>query len=146
MNEKRKIKLDLGCGNNKKSGFIGIDIDKNSDADIIASALDVPLKDNSIDEIFSAHLVEHFSPAEAEKFFKEVFRLLKKGGKAFIAVDADWTKRKLLKKDPTHKHRFSVRELQKIISQFDFFQIRARRKIYRIGFRLRNKIFIELVK
>jgi predicted SAM-dependent methyltransferase len=143
---KKPIRLDVGCGKNKKEGFIGIDIDKNSDADIIASALDVPFEDETVDEIFSAHLVEHFSPREAEKFFAEVFRLLKKGSKAFIAVDVEWTKKRLLKKDPTHKHRFSVQELKKIINQFNFLQIKVERKIYRVGFKPRNKIFIELVK
>ena len=64
VNNTKLIKLDIGCGKNKKEGFVGVDIDPNSKADIIASALDLPLKDNSVDEIQSLHLVEHFFPED----------------------------------------------------------------------------------
>ncbi|MCD6283892.1 class I SAM-dependent methyltransferase [bacterium] len=142
----KSTKLDIGCGKNKREGFIGIDIDPNSDADIIASALNLPFKDNSVDEIYSSHLVEHFSPKETEKFFAEIYRVLKKNSRAFLKIDTDWTKKRLLQKDPTHKHRYSVREIKKILRQFNFSQSKVKRKIYLINFHLRNKIFVELVK
>ena len=68
MNSKgKKIRIDIGRGKNKKEGFIGIDIDPKSDADIIASALNLPFDDLSVDEINSSHLVEHFYPDETQK-------------------------------------------------------------------------------
>jgi len=143
---KKLVKLDIGCGKNKREGFIGIDIDPNSDADIIVSALSLPFDDDSVDEIHSSHLVEHFSPKEAEKFFAEIYRVLKKGSRAFLKIDTDWTKKRLLQKDPTHKHRYSVREIKKMLRQFNFSQSKVKRKIYLINFHLRNKIFVELVK
>lgn len=148
MRKKDKlIKIDIGCGNNKKNGFIGIDINKNSQADIIASACDLPLVENSVDEIYSAHLVEHFYPNEAEKFFSEIYRVLKKGAKTFLKIDTDWTKKRLLKKDSTHKYRYSIEEIKEILSHFNFSQSRVKRKIYLINHcYLRNKIFVELIK
>ena len=136
------IKLDIGCGKRKKQGFIGIDIDKDSDADIIASVLDLPFNTNSVDEIYSSHLVEHFNPEEVKKFFSEIYRVLKKGNHASLKVDTDWTKNRLLRKDLTHKHRYSVRELKKILRQFNFSQSKVKRKIYLMKKKyLRNKIF-----
>lgn len=146
-NKNTSIKLDIGCGKHKATGFIGIDIDKDSDADIIASALDLPFGSNSVDEIYSSHLVEHFDFEELEKFFSEIYRVLKKGSHTFLKVDTDWTKKRLLRKDPTHKHRYSIKELKKILRQFNFSQSKVRRKIYLIEKKyLRNKIFVELVK
>ncbi len=144
--DKNLIKLDIGCGKRKRKGCIGIDIDKNSQADIIASALELPFSDNNIDEIYSVHLVEHFSPQEAQNFFNEIYRVLKKGGQVFLKIDVDWTKKRLLTKDPTHKYRYSVREIKKILKQFNFSQSKVVRKIYLIKGHLRNKIFVELVK
>jgi len=146
MSQDKDLKLDIGCGRNKREGFVGIDIDPESKADIIASALDLPFKDESAKEVFSSHLVEHFSPGEAKKFFSEVYRVLIKGGKAFVKVDTDWTKKRLLKKDPTHKYRFSVREIKKILQSFGFSKIKVEKKIYKIKYSIRNKIFVELVK
>lgn len=141
----KKVKIDIGCGKNKKEGYIGIDIDPNSDADIIASALNLPFDDSSVDEVYSSHLVEHFSPEEAQKFFDEVYRILKKGGTAYLKIDRDWTKKRLLAKDPTHKHRYEKKELLEMIDRFSKKEIRD--KIYFLRFyQPRRKIFIKLVK
>jgi len=146
MNSKdKKIRIDIGCGKNKKEGFIGIDIDPNSDADIIASALDLPFNDSSIDEINCSHLVEHFSPGEARKFFDEICRVLKKGGVANLKIDRDWTESRLLKKDPTHKHRYSVKEIKEMLKKIS--QKKVKDKIYFFRWnKPRRKIFVELTK
>ena len=145
--EKKLIKLNIGCGNDKRKGYIGVDVDKNTSADVVASALKLPFEENSVDTIHSSHLVEHFDSTEVKKFFAEIYRVLKKGAKAFLKVDTDWTKKILLSKDPTHKHRYSVRELKKILQQFDFSESKVKRKIYFIERKyLRNKISVELVK
>ena len=71
------FKLDLACGKNKKKGFIGIDIDRKSDADIIATALYLPIKYSYVDEINCSNFLEHLYTEEAQKFFNEIFRVLK---------------------------------------------------------------------
>ena len=142
---KQKIELDIGCGKNKKPGFIGIDIDPSSGADIIASALDLPFDDSSVDEIYCSHLVEHFYPEEARKFFNEIYRVLKKGNKAFLKIDRDWSRSRLFKKDLTHKHRYSEQEIKQMVSKFSKTEVKNR--IYFLNFyTLRNKIFVHLEK
>lgn len=145
MNKKSKlIKLDIGCGKNKKEGFIGIDIDPKSGADIIASALDLPFEDSSVDEISCSHLVEHFHPNEAQNFFDEIYRVLKNGGRAWLKIDRDWLEKRLLRKDPGHKKRYSAKEIKEMVKKFPLKKVE--RKIYRFGWHIRNKIFVELKK
>ncbi|MHB0865976.1 MAG: class I SAM-dependent methyltransferase [Minisyncoccota bacterium] len=139
------IRTDIGCGKNKKSGFTGVDINPDSDADIIASALDLPLEEGSVDEVCSQHLVEHFTPEEAQQFFDEIYRVLKKGGKASLKVDRDWSKRVLLKKDPTHKYRFTEQEIKDLVAKFS--EKEVKNEIYFLNFYSpRNKIFVKLIK
>jgi len=139
------IKLDIGCGKNKKRGYIGIDIDPKSDADIISSALNLPFDNESVDEIYSSHLVEHLLPEEAKKFFNEIYRVLRKGGKAFLKIDRDWSERRLFKKDYTHKYRYSVKEIKKLVEKFRVAKVKN--KIYFFNFYTpRNKIFVWLKK
>ncbi len=139
-----ELKLDIGCGKNKKTGFIGVDIDKNSDVDIVASALNLPFEDSTVSEVNSSHLVEHLYPNEVPKFFNEIYRVLKKGGVAKIKIDRDWSERKLLKKDPEHKKRYSVEEIKEMVKKFRFSKVK--RRIYRYGWHIRQKIFVELKK
>jgi SAM-dependent methyltransferase len=62
------LKLDVGCGQNKKKGFLGIDI---IPADGVDYVLDItkeklPLEDNTANKVFSNHFFEHIdSPKEA---------------------------------------------------------------------------------
>jgi len=141
----KPVKIDIGCGKNKKAGFIGVDIDPDSDADVIASALNLPFDDDSIDEVYSSHLVEHFTPEEAHIFFNEIYRVLKKGGKIYLKIDRDWTKKRLLKKDITHQYRFSAKEIRQLASKFS--KVEVKNRIYFLKFYLpKNKIFVWLEK
>lgn len=141
------IKLDIGCGKNKKPGFWGVDIDKKSDADIFVSALELPFGNESVTEIYSAHLVEHFNPEDAQKFFNEIHRVLKKGGIAGLKIDRDWTKIRLLKKDSTHKYRYNEKEILDMVKNLNFNKFKVKKKIYLLNiFTLQNKIFVRLKK
>ena len=81
-----KVKLDIGCGNNKKKGFWGMDIIPSSDIDIVCDVgkYGIPLKDNSVDEIFSFHFLEHVE--DVMFVMEEVYRVLKMGGIVEIVV------------------------------------------------------------
>jgi len=59
------MKLDIGCDKNKRAGYVGIDVAKDSDGDIIASALSMPIKDAVVNEINCSRLVEHLYFEEA---------------------------------------------------------------------------------
>ncbi len=141
----KELKIDIGCGRNRREGFIGIDLDRETNPDVVASALDLPFDSNSVDEVFSAHLVEHFDPQEAQQFFDEIYRVLKTGGRADIKVDKDWSKKMLMAKDPTHKYRYKEKELLDMVDKFS--QKRVKDKVYFFKiYQPRRKIFISLVK
>jgi predicted SAM-dependent methyltransferase len=145
--ENKKIKIDIGCGKNKREGFTGVDIDPSSGADVIASAMELPYEDNSVDELYSAHLVEHFDQEETKKFFKEIFRVLKPGAVASLKVDRDWSKKRLMGKDSTHKHRYTAKELNGLLEGIGFSKALAENKIYFLKlWSPRNKIFVRLEK
>ena len=138
-------KIDIGCGKNKLKGFIGVDLDKTTNPDIVASALELPFADESIDEVYSAHLVEHFDPMEAQKFFDEIYRVLKDGCLAHIKIDKDWSKRKLLAKDPTHKFRYTEDEILHMVDKFSKKNVEDKVYFFKI-FQPRRKIFVDLIK
>lgn len=66
-----KLKLHLGCGEKYLEGYINIDFPQSEHtvmtpkADIYKDIRDLEYSENSIDEIRSHHLFEHFSRAEA---------------------------------------------------------------------------------
>ncbi|MCX5681064.1 MAG: class I SAM-dependent methyltransferase [Candidatus Omnitrophica bacterium] len=76
--------LDIGCGRNKIEGAIGVDIDQNSQADIIhdLNCYPYPVEANSADEVYAKHIIEHLDDPQA--FLQEIYRILKPAGKAFI--------------------------------------------------------------
>ena len=138
------LRLDIGCGKSKKSGFIGVDIKKDSDADIVCSALNLPIESLMVSEINCSHFVEHLDQEDAQKFFNEIYRVLKNNGFAFLKIDMDWSEKRLLRKDPEHKKRYSVEEIKVMVKNFNFSKVE--KKIYRYGWHLRTKIFVELRK
>lgn len=141
----KKIKIDIGCGNNKMEGFTGIDLDEKTNPDIVASALDLPFADNSVDEVYSAHLVEHFNPQEAQQFFNEVYRVLKKSCRAAMKIDKDWSEKRLMKKDPTHKYRYKEKEILEMLNKFSEKKVKDKIYFFKI-YQPRRKIFVELIK
>ena len=104
--------LDLGCGRAKTPGAVGLDINPNSDADVLhdVDALPYPFADNSFDEIICSGIIEHV--AEIVPVLEELHRIGRPGAVLrittpyFTSVDA-FT-------DPTHKHYLSSRS-------FDYF-------------------------
>ncbi len=80
------MKLDIGCGKKKRGpGWTSVDIRPETGADIIAWAWELKdIKDNSVEAIYSRHMIEHLTLAQAVLAFKEWNRVLKMGGTAEI--------------------------------------------------------------
>lgn len=82
------MKLNLGCGEDKKEGFTNVDWNKDVNPDIV---MDISkkenynrFKDSSVEMIVCSHILEHLSnPFE---IIKECHRILKEGGLLYIAV------------------------------------------------------------
>lgn len=83
------MKLDIGAGDFPKDGYTTVD--PFTGADIQAPMWDIPLPDNSIDEIVTDHALEHILKAQVVPTLKEWRRLLKPGALAVVVVpDLVW--------------------------------------------------------
>jgi len=80
-----KLKLDLGSGDQKRPGFIGIDLNPKADLQWDLR-WGLPFGDNSVDEIRSDHFFEHLELTKVVELLKECYRVLKKGGKLDFSV------------------------------------------------------------
>lgn len=69
--------LELGCGENKKPGMIGLDIRRKVYVDVIADARMLPFQNESFDCVYSSHLIEHFGHQEVKSILVEWTRVLK---------------------------------------------------------------------
>ena len=77
--KKGKVKINLGCGENKLGDW------ENHDADVDITK-PLPYLDDHADFIFCEHCVEHIPYVDAVAFFKECHRVLKPGGTVRITV------------------------------------------------------------
>lgn len=95
------VKLDLGCGINKKEGFIGVDTIKFDGVDkVVDLTKKWPWKNNSVDEVHCSHMIEHLTSDQRCHFMNELWRVLKKGSTAMI-VAPHWGSCRAYG-DPTH--------------------------------------------
>ena len=82
------IKLDIGCGSNKQSGFVGLDIRALPTVDIIhnAESIPYPLPDDCCSTILVSHLVEHICPKRFIDVMNEWWRIMRVGGQLLISM------------------------------------------------------------
>jgi len=77
---KGKIRLDIGCGDKKEKGFIGIDR-RDCGQDILWDVREgIPFPAESVDMIWTSHVMEHFTNQESMEVLREMYRVLKVGG------------------------------------------------------------------
>jgi len=85
------IKLNLGCGDDKREGYVNIDL-YNANADLQCDVAGLPYNDNTVDEIFSSHVIEHFDWRAGWEVLREWYRVLKPGGVLKIETpDFHWS-------------------------------------------------------
>ena len=94
------IKLNIGCGGNPLKDYINIDQDsleqirkrypeKKFEDDLILKNHDIfnlPFDDSTVDEIKSDSLIEHLNFIQEKKFFTEIKRVIKVGGRLEIST------------------------------------------------------------
>jgi len=98
--------LDLGCGNRKMKGAVGIDINPDTEADVIhdLNQYPYPFEDSTFDEIYADNVIEHLD--NVLKVMEELHRISKPGGNIIIKVP--YFRSKYASIDPTHRHFFTV--------------------------------------
>ncbi len=112
-----RVVVELGSGQFKKQGSIGIDLVDGESVDIVANLdLGLPfLPDDSVDEISSSHVLEHLD--NLELILREMVRVLKPNGisKHYIPHFSNpWYFR-----DYTHKKFFSLYTLDAFVNDED---------------------------
>ena len=79
--------VDVGCGNNKKSGFIGLDVYSYPDVDIVWDVrAGLPFKENEVDKFYCSHFLEHLTGEEVIDCMCQFYQCLKPGGTLEIIV------------------------------------------------------------
>jgi SAM-dependent methyltransferase len=92
MHVQPPYKIQFGCGNNTKPGWINIDLFRQ-DADLHLDLREpLPFPDNSAVQIYSEHFFEHLAfPEEVYRLLAECLRVLQPGGLFGIGVpDTAW--------------------------------------------------------
>jgi SAM-dependent methyltransferase len=78
---RKGLRLNVGCGHLPAEGYVNVDLRELPGVDVVAEATDLPFEAGKVEEIYSAHLLEHFPQ---EQLVRQVLphwrRLLKNGG------------------------------------------------------------------
>ena len=80
------MKLHIG-GEEKKDGWKILNIQNKENVDFVGNITDLSQFENdSIDEIYASHVVEHIPLKDVKKTFDGIFRVLKNDGKFYVSV------------------------------------------------------------
>lgn len=82
------MKLNVGCGDYPLDGFVNLDANPATPADVHADAMvylrDCP--DATFAGVYAGHFLEHLTPDDAQRFLAECYRVLAPGGQLGIVV------------------------------------------------------------
>lgn len=85
------VRLNLGCGSEKRAGYVNVDVDPAVGPDVVASADDLSMfADESVDVVESYHLFEHFTYFDALRCLREWHRVLRPGGLLVMELPNFW--------------------------------------------------------
>jgi len=80
------LKLNIGCGDWYRDGWVNTDIDPLVKADHHCSMHVLPFHSESVSEIFAGHVIEHDSREMSPVILAEWFRVLKAGGRLTVVI------------------------------------------------------------
>ena len=141
-------KLNFGCGDDIKEGYVNADVVRMKGVDIVHdfNKFPYPFKNNEFDEIYTSHVLEHLD--DLGNVMKELKRISKTGARIIIRVPHFSCG--VSYRDPTHKRLFSY-------FTFDYFTdecfydlpkfkiIKRKLNFTRWAFASLNKIFNPLI-
>lgn len=126
--------LDIGCSDCFLAGWLdidkkrykGLDSDSRSVSEARRKGYDakrydlesgkIPFRSESFDVVIAKDILEHLDSFIT--IVKDINRVLKKGGKAFVSVPSEWSQ--LLWDDYTHKRGFSQKAIKKVFTDNGF--------------------------
>lgn len=98
------MKLNLGCGANKKPGYLNVDQFPGCEPDMVLDLEETPWpwEDNSFNEVLLIHVLEHLgaNPVVFVNIMKELYRICAPG--AVIRVEVPHPRHNSYMTDPTH--------------------------------------------
>jgi SAM-dependent methyltransferase len=126
-------KLNLGCGQIKIPGYLGVDKIKTAETDVVHD-LDVrpyPFAESSIVEIIADNVLEHV--VLLLPTMEELYRILEPNG--IIKIRVPYAKSDAAFKDPTHKNFFTEDTFSYFSADHHFsFYSSARFKLEKVEF------------
>jgi SAM-dependent methyltransferase len=127
--------LDLGCGQNKYPGSIGVDWISNPGVDVLCdlNALALPFPEGIFDAVRLIHVVEHLQSIPS--IMEEVYRVSKAGAEVIIVTPhytdaSSW-------QDPTHRWHLNSYSFNVFEERADFsYYSNARFRVAKVEIRL----------
>jgi predicted SAM-dependent methyltransferase len=83
------LRLNLGCGHLALDGYVNVDLRRIPGVDLVSPVDQLPFQPGEVDEIFSAHLLEHFPQEQLARQLLPYWRDLLRPGGVFRAVTPD---------------------------------------------------------
>lgn len=96
INEKKlarmgdEIHINMGCGHVPIDGYLNLDMRELPGIDVVGDVSDMPFAPDSLSELLSSHLIEHFPQEELERTLLPYWYSLLKPGGTFRALLPDW--------------------------------------------------------
>lgn len=110
--EREKVKINLGCGNDIKPGYINVDKYNNTGiVDHQWDLSDLKVEDESIDEIYTSHVFEHIEINDVYPVLEEWERALRPGGELIMRLPNLETEVKIWLETPDDKKWFEVHRI-----------------------------------
>jgi predicted SAM-dependent methyltransferase len=85
-----RIRVNLGCGEKALADYVNVDFREAPHVDLVADARRLPFADESVYEIASSHLVEHFRRHEFATVVLPYWRRLLRPGGLLRTVCPNW--------------------------------------------------------
>lgn len=99
------VVLDVGCGNVKRPGSIGVDLLALPGVDVVGDFMRLPFRDSSVDGIYTSHTLEHTDNLLGA--MEEFWRICKPSGLVYVRGPhascpyVTWS-------DPTHRRGLTL--------------------------------------
>jgi len=101
------MKLNLGSGHNRITGYVNLDIRPEVKPDVVCDVeKGLPYDDNSIDEVRAHDFLEHIRLGQTIHVIEEIYRVLKPGGRLSISIPS--TDGRGAFQDPTHRSFWNI--------------------------------------
>ncbi|HYD50591.1 MAG TPA: methyltransferase domain-containing protein [Terriglobales bacterium] len=126
------MKLNLGCGDKRKPGFLGVDQYRAGGVDVLADVTRLPFADSSVDAFHLDNVIEHIP--DMVGLVRELVRTGRPGAAIEVITPhftawASW-------RDPTHVHHLSYFSMDHFAHKWvaDFAGARVRVASRRLSF------------